>query len=60
VYLLAVLRIMFSKSLLMSMSLMVLVHINEVRPIYLKFYHTKRAIVLNIGMTLSTMIFAKT
>jgi hypothetical protein len=37
-----------------------LVHINEVRPIYLKFYHTKRAIVLNIGMTLSTMIFAKT
>jgi len=30
----------FSKSLLMSMFLTVLVHINEVRPIYLKFYIT--------------------
>src|SRR4051812_34721225 len=49
VYLLEILCIMFSKSLITSMSLMVLVYINEVRPIYLTFYHTKRAKVLNIG-----------
>jgi len=44
-------RITFCKSLLMSMSLTVLVPINEVRPIYLKLFIThKRAIIINIGV----------
>ena len=50
-YLLVVLVLHFSKSLLMSIFLTVLVPINEVRPIYLKFFIThKRAIVINIGL----------